>query len=74
MAKMLHIMLVIVLIILFWPAEGYSYIDPGAGSNYLQKCLGGLFSFIVMLRGLFRSLFKKRSSTSFSKKSKKMDV
>ena len=43
--------------VIFLSVEGHAYIDPGAGSNYLQKVLGGLFVFLAAIRKAFASIF-----------------
>jgi hypothetical protein len=55
--KLLTFGLVIVLLVIFLRGEGHAYIDPGAGSNYLQKVLGGLFVFLAAIRRVFSSIF-----------------
>lgn len=35
----------------------FAYIDPGAGSNYLQKILAGFFSVAYTVKNVFRSIF-----------------
>ncbi len=70
MFKISHILVVVFLVILFCPAEGYSYIDPGAGSNYLQRTLGGLFSFMAIFKSVFIQIFRGIHSIFSSKDSK----
>lgn len=42
---------------LVFSSTAFAYIDPGAGSNYLQKLLAGIFSVAYSVKTLFRKLF-----------------
>ena len=68
MIKTSHILVMVILVILFCPVEGYSYIDPGAGSNYLQRSLGGLFSFIAIFKDVLKKIFSIFASKSSKEK------
>jgi hypothetical protein len=60
--KLLIFGLVIVFLVIFLPLEGHAYIDPGAGSNYLQKVLGGLLVFLAAIRKFFSRIFSSGKS------------
>lgn len=40
-------------VLLLTPLEAWSYIDPGAGSNVLQKILAPLMAILAMVGRLF---------------------
>ena len=57
MKKLFTFGLVIVILAVFLGVEGHAYIDPGAGSNYLQKALGGLLVFLAVIKRVLSSIF-----------------
>ncbi len=59
------LVVIIFAVLLYFPANGYAYVDPGAGSLFLQLLLGGIAGLFVILK-----LYWKKLTALFLKRKK----
>lgn len=50
--------------VLAFNTAAFAYIDPGAGSNYLQKILAGIFGTAYSMKTFLRRLFSGGKSSN----------